>query len=114
MRFGGYHSGWQGLGLGNCRSDVGGGRGGTGGRPRPPFGANPWMGLVPRALGSKGGTGMQPSHVASKHTTRPNEGPADWRGDVGCTAGGCRKRGNKKAYSIQCSQEVSHLSANWA
>ena len=39
---------------------------------------------------------------------------ADWRGVVGCTAGGCRKRGNKKAYSTQCSQVVSHLSTNWA
>ena len=39
---------------------------------------------------------------------------ADWRGDVGCTAGGCRKRGNKKAYSTQCSPVVSDLSTNVA
>ena len=37
---------------------------------------------------------------------------ADWRGDVGCTAGGCRKRGNKKAYSTQCSQVISSSSVH--
>ena len=34
---------------------------------------------------------------------------ADWRGDVGCTAGGCRKRGNKKAYSTQHPYSIALL-----
>ena len=39
---------------------------------------------------------------------------ADWRGDVGCTAGVAGERGNKKAYSTQCSQVVYPPSTNWA
>ena len=34
---------------------------------------------------------------------------ADWRGDVACTAGGCRKRGNKKAYSTQHPYSIALL-----
>ena len=58
-----------------------------------------------------GGTQWHMRHVCSRLGGGEE---ADWRGDVGCTAGGCRIRGNKQAYSTQCSQVVSHPSTNWA